>query len=139
MTTREAIPDAPGPIMGRMAEIEVELAELGNSWAGAAANEKRLDRIRKKREAQLFMAKQGSGTDKHKSSLVIDELWSEVLEDTGEFLMVNFTEAEAESAGSQALYKTLDRELSSLQSRLQALVRMEMMPSQQNQTGVGNG
>lgn len=135
--------DNPGAIMRRMAEIEVELAELGNSWSSHAASEKRLDRLRKKREAQLFMAKgkagakEGAGTDAFKKAQVEDELWQEVVEDTGELLMACLMESEAGNAGSVALYKTLDRELSSLQTRLQALVRIENAPTYQNQTGVG--
>jgi hypothetical protein len=138
MTRRQPIADAPGPIMGRMAEIEVELAELGNSWATAAHDAKRLDRLRKKREAQLYVAKKGSGTIEDMKASVQDEMWVEATED-GEFLMEVFIVAEATDAASTALFKTLDRELSSLQSRLNALLQMERVPSQQGQTGVGHG
>ena len=144
MAERPLTNNDPGSIMRRMAEIEVEMAELGNSWANAAANEKRLDRQRKKREAQLLVAKgskgarEGGASDAFKKAQVEDEMWAEVLEDTGEFLMANLTEAEAGNAGGTALYKTLDRELSSLQTRLQAILKMDSAPSFQNQTGVGH-
>jgi hypothetical protein len=130
--------------MRRMAEIEVEMANLGNTWAGAAANEKRLDRQRKKREAQLLIAKgpkgarEGGSSDAFKKAQVEDEIWAEVLPETGEFLMANLTEAEAGTAGGTAMFKTLDRELSSLQTRLQALLKMDSAPSFQGQTGVGH-
>lgn len=143
MSERGLTQNDPGSIMRRMAEIEVEMAELGNSWSEAAANEKRLDRQRKKREAQLFVAKgkegarQGGASDAFKKAQVEDELWQEVVEDTGEMLMFNLTEAEAGNAGGTALYKTLDRELSSLQTRLQAILKMDSAPSFQNQTGLG--
>jgi hypothetical protein len=139
---RHEVPNSPGAIMARMAAIEVELANLGNSWSSAASSEKRLDRIRKMRKAQLFMAKgslgarQGGATDTFKESQVEDELWQEITED-GEPLMEALTTAEAGNAGGTAKYKTLDRELSSLQTRLTALVRIENAPTFQNQTGVG--
>lgn len=40
-------------------------------------------------------------------------------------------QAEAAIAGCAAEYKTLDRELSSLQTRLQVLARMESIPAVQ--------
>lgn len=134
----------PGAIMRRMAEIEVRMALLSNSWASAAHEAKRLDRLRKKREAQLFVAKgtesarHGGYTDAVKSAMVVDEMWAEITED-GEMLMEAFTVAEASDSGYQAEFKTLDRELSSLQTRLQAILKMDSAPTFQYQTGVGDG
>lgn len=108
--------------------------ELGVNWGKAAYAAKKLDRQRKKREAQLYASKRGLGTIDDMKAAVIDEMWVEPTED-GEFLMEVFTVAEASDAGFVALFKTLDRELSSLQTRLQALMRMETVPQQQGQRG----
>lgn len=126
MTTTE-VADSPVAIMGRMAEIEVALSSMEGEWGGAEDSMVRLKGQMEKREAQLWLAHRGTGTIPEVDARVHDALWSETTADGGS-LMDQLVIAEATVAGCKARFKTLDRELSSLQSRLAAQVRLDTVP-----------
>ena len=117
--------------MERMEALEDALEALDPVWDNASRKATRLKGYVEKRRAQLRVAKIGAkGNNDDKKAEVEDEMWLE--EHEGERLMEAFVLAEAGEKGCQARFKTLDRRLSSLQSRLQALVRMESIPQRQH-------
>lgn len=123
-------PDSPGAMLQRMGELEVRLQQMDNEW-GEAARDASLEKHRMEREkARLTLTFKGQGTVQEVASLVIDALWVE-----HEDLMNRYVIAEAAEEACKASFRAIERELSSLQTRLNALQRLETMPSQQGQDG----
>ncbi len=121
------IPEAPGPIMQRMGQIERRLGVLDTEWGSAARQERTTKWEYEREKARVGMLFAGRAKNQEVlKALVVDHLWAE-----NEDLMNRLMQAEAAIAGCAAEYKTLDRELSSLQTRLQVLARMESIPAVQ--------
>lgn len=120
----EQVNDSPGAVMARMGQIELRLSVLDQEWGAAARTEKTTDREYEREKARAGMLFKGRANNSEVlKAMVMDHLWAE-----HEDLMRRLMEAEAAVAGCAAEFRTLDRELSSLQTRLQVMVRMESIP-----------
>jgi phage shock protein A len=109
-----------GEIMDAMEEVERELKGLDPEWANVTSELIALRARHSLREAQLRLTFRGTGTVPEIDAMVKDALWYDHQE-----LMERLTALEGRERAFAATFRTLDRALSSMQSRLAAVVRLE--------------
>lgn len=120
-----------GTIQNKMVEVEDALAGMELTWQNAAQARVMLDYDVKRREAAIHSQLKGTGTIPDIKAFVTESLWAEPDE-----VMIRLVTAEATEEACRARFKALDRRLSSLQSRLQAAIRLDSQPTRPHPGGM---